>query len=69
MGQFAFPRCIHTPNLGFPPQMIKAICSGHEYSTDKVRGQGQSDPKMVCETLQSKVTFTLKIWDSYLQYI
>ena len=34
------------------PQIIKEICSGHVYSKNLVRGQGQglSDSKMVCET-------------------
>ena len=32
-----------------------------------VRGQGQSDPKMVCDTPPSKVASTHPIWESFLQ--
>ena len=34
------PKCIHTPNLGFIPQIMYAICSGHDYFRNKASGQG-----------------------------
>ena len=50
----------HTPNLGFLPQIIREICSRHDYSKIYVRGQGQchSDPKMKRETLPSQYAST-----------
>ena len=44
----------------------KKMCSGHNYSTNKVRGQRETPPKMVCDTPPSKVASTHQIWDSYL---
>ena len=67
MRHFLISRCIHTPNLKFLPQIILEICSGHDYSKDLVRGQGQSDPKMVRETPSSQDASTHKIWNSYLK--
>ena len=32
-----------------------------------VRGQGHSDPKMVCDTLPSQDAYTHQIWNSYLK--
>ena len=32
MRRFVIPRCIHTPNLKFLPQIILEICCGHDYS-------------------------------------
>ena len=42
---FVIPRCIHTPNLRFLPQIILEICSRYNYSKNQVKGQGRSDPK------------------------
>ena len=42
---FVIPRCIHTPNLRFLPQLILEICSGYNYSKNQVNGQGRSDQK------------------------
>ena len=59
-------RSIHTPNLGFLPQIIQAICSRHDISRTQARGQG--DQKTVCDTPQPQgVSFTHQIWDSYLK--
>ena len=32
------------------PQIILEICSGHDFFRIEVRGQGHSDPKIVCNT-------------------
>ena len=55
---FCIPRCMYTLNLGSLPKMIQEICPGQEYSKNQVRGQGHSDPKMVCDTLQSQDALT-----------
>ena len=59
---------MHTPTLGFLPQIIREICSGHKYSKNLIRGQGQghSDSKMVYDTPLSNNTPTHQIWDSCL---
>ena len=44
------PKCIHTSNLGFLPQEIYEICTGHNPSRTEARGQGQSDPEVVCDS-------------------
>ena len=56
------------PNLRFLDQILLEICSGHDYSNNKVRvqGQGHSDPKMVCDTPPYHDAFTHQIWNSYL---
>ena len=33
----------------------------------RVRGQGHSDPKMVCDTLSFQGVFTYQSWNSYLK--
>ena len=46
------PRCIHTPNLRFVPQIILKVYSGHTFSRIEARGQsqGHSVLKIVCDT-------------------
>ena len=61
------PRCIHTTNLGSLPQIILEICSRHDFSRIEARGQGHSDPKIVCNTLGPQGVSTHQIWDSYLK--
>ena len=53
--------------MRLPAQIILEICSRHDYSKNKVRGQGHSDPKMVCYTPPFKDAFTHEIWNSYLK--
>ena len=67
MGQSVILRYIHTSNFGFLPKILKELCFGHKYSTNLVRGQGESDPKMGCENPQSIVASSHQIWDSYIQ--
>ena len=64
-GKSAILRCIHTPNLGFLPQMIKEICSIYYYSKNQVKGQVYSDPNMVRNTPPSQDSYTYQIWNSY----
>ena len=66
MPHFVISRCIITPNLRFLAQILLGICSGHDYSNKKVRGQGHSYSKMVCDTRPSQDAFTHQIWNSYL---
>ena len=40
-------RCIHIPNLRVLCNVIKKICSVHDFYTTEVRGQGHSCPKVV----------------------
>ena len=41
---------------------------GHcDYYKNLVRGQGQGDPKMVCDTPPSQDAPTHQIWNSYLK--
>ena len=40
-------RCIHIPNLRVVCNVIKKICSVHDFYTTEVRGQGHSCPKVV----------------------
>ena len=40
---------------------------GQEYSRNKAKGQGHSDPKMVCNTLLPHEASTNQTWDSYLK--
>ena len=47
--------------------MILEICSGHDYSKNLIRGQGHTDPKIVCDTPPFQDAFTHKIWNSYLE--
>ena len=61
------PKCIHTTNLGSLPQIILEICSRHNFSRIEARGQGHSDPKIVCNTLRPQGVSTHQIWDSYLK--
>ena len=51
----------------FLSQIIQEICSGHDYSKNKVRGQGYSDPKMVRDIPPSQDAFIQQIWNSYLK--
>ena len=48
-------------------QIILEICSGHDYSKNKVRGQGHSDPNMVYDTPPFQDAYTQQIWNSYLK--
>ena len=43
------------------------ICSGHDYSKNKVRGQNHSDLKMVCDTQPFQDAFTHQIWNFFLK--
>ena len=65
----AITRCTHTPNLGFLSQIIQEICSGRDYSQNKVRGQGQSDQtiSIISDTPPSQDAFTHQILNSYLK--
>ena len=67
MNHSAIPRELNTPNLVFLHQIIKEICSRHDYSRHLVRGQGHSDPKMVCDTPPFQDAFTHEISNSYLK--
>ena len=56
----------HT-KFGIPTSNNKEICFGHEYSKNKVRGLGHSDPKIVWDTYSpSQDAHTYQISDSYL---
>ena len=39
MQHISIQRCIHTANLGFPPQIIYEICSWKDYCRNKSRSQ------------------------------
>ena len=58
---------MHTPNFGFLSQIIREVCSGHNYSKNKIRGQGHSYQKMVCDTLPSHDAFAYQILNFYLK--
>ena len=42
MWHFVIPRCMHTTNLGFLPQMRWEICFGHDYSKQGQRSRSRS---------------------------
>ena len=46
---------------------IEKKCSDYDYSKHYVRGQGHSDPNMVCNTWPSQEASTHQIWNSYLK--
>ena len=50
-----------------PTSNIIRFCCGHDYSGNKVRGQGHSDPKMVHDTPLSQDASTRQIWKSSLK--
>ena len=60
---------LHT-KFGIPSSNnIEKKCSEHDYSKNYVRGQGNSNPKMVCHTWPSQVASTHQICNPYLKDI
>ena len=42
-----------------------SVMAEHDYFRKEVRGQGNSDPKMIRDTSPSQDTSTHKMWDFY----
>ena len=61
------PKRNHHPKFGIPTSNNIGYNLDTIILENEVRGQGHSDPKMVCDTQASQDAFTYQIWNSYFK--